>query len=334
MEIKKIGILHGMEDTFPTHFVDRINSKNIPGIFAEKVSIDKVMQAESSGYSVILDRISHDAPFYRGFLKNAAMSGTHVLNNPFWWSADEKFFNNALAVKLGIPVPKSVLLPSHDLPPNTKETSFRNLKYPLDWEAIFSYTGFPAYMKPYDGGGWRGVYKLESIEEFFEKFAETGTDVMMLQEEIQFDFYFRCYYLSGDRVHIMYYEPRNPHHLRYQWNGPQAPAELLDTVRKYTIALNHALGYDFNTVEWAVRDGIPYAIDFCNPAPDAEKASVGEENFAWIVENAADMAIEKALAHKPGVVNLSWGTFIKNSVYGIPHQPETQPIFNPAGTNV
>ncbi|MFN3940594.1 MAG: RimK family alpha-L-glutamate ligase, partial [Chitinophagales bacterium] len=250
------------------------------------------------------------------------------------WSADEKFFNNALAVKLGIPVPKSVLLPSHDLPPNTKESSFRNLRYPLDWQAIFDYTGFPTYMKPHDGGGWRGVYKLESIEQFFEKYAETGTDVMMLQEEIKFDFYFRCYYLSGDRVHIMYYEPRNEPHLRYKWNGPQASPELLETVRTYTIALNHALGYDFNTVEWAVRGGVPYAIDFCNPAPDAERLSVGDENFAWIVENAADMAIEKALAHKKGVVNLTWGTFIKNSVYGLPHKPETQPIFNPAGTNV
>lgn len=333
MEVKKIGIITGMEDTFPTAFVERINSKNVPGIYAEKVLIDKVMQAEHCGYDVILDRISHDAPFYRAYLKNAAMSGTHVLNNPFWWSADEKFFNNALAAKLGIPVPKSVLLPSRDLPPNTKETSFRNLKYPLDWEAIFNYTGFPAYMKPHDGGGWRGVSKINSIQEFFEKYNDSGTDVMMLQEEILFDFYFRCYYLGGDRVHIMYYEPRNPHHLRYTWNGPLASAELLETVRRYTIILNRALGYDFNTVEWAVRDGVPYAIDFCNPAPDAEKASVGDENFAWIIENAADMAIEKALAHKPGVVNLTWGTFMRNSIAGNQHSPETQSIHHSTSSN-
>ncbi len=333
MEIKKIGILFGQEDSFPNAFVDTINSRNVPGIVAEKVSIDKVMQGEPTEYTVILDRISHDAPFYRAYLKNAAMSGTYVMNNPFWWSADEKFFNNALAVKLGIPVPKSVLLPSHDMPPNTKEGSFRNLKYPMDWESIFNYTGLPAYMKPHDGGGWRGVTKIESIEQFFEVYKDSGTDVMMLQEEITFDYYFRCYYLAGDRVHIMYYEPRNPHHLRYTWNGPQASAELMETVRKYTIALNQGLGYDFNTVEWAVRDGIPYAIDFCNPAPDAERLSVGEENFAWIIQNAADMAIEKALNHKPGVVNLSFGTFIKNSVYGFPHKGETLPIFSAASTN-
>lgn len=330
MEQKKIGILTGMEDSFPIAFCDTINSRNIPGITAEMVSIDKVFQAENPGYAVILDRISHDIPFYRAMLKNAAITGTYIMNNPFWWSADEKFFNNALAVKLGIPVPKSALLPSHDMPPNTKEGSFRNLKYPIDWQAIFNYVGLPAYMKPYDGGGWRGVSKIESLEQFFEVYKESGTDVMMLQEEITFDFYFRCYYLAGDRVHIMYYEPRNPHHLRYTWDGPKASPELLELVRKYTIALNQGLGYDFNTVEWAVRDGVPYAIDFCNPAPDAERTSIGEENFAWIVENAADMAIEKAQNHQPGVVNLTWGTFMKNSIYGFPQNAETLPIFNSA----
>ena len=333
MESKKIGILFGMEDSFPTAFVNEINSRNVAGVTAEFVSIDKVMQSEPTEYAVILYRISHDAPFYRAYLKNAAMSGTYVMNNPFWWSADEKFFNNALAEKVGIPVPKSVLLPSHDMPTNTKESSFRNLKYPLNWQAIFNYTGLPAYMKPHDGGGWRGVSQITSLEQFFEVYKDSGTDVMMLQEEIKFDFYFRCYYLAGDRVHIMYYEPRNPHHLRYTWDGPKASDELLEQLRVLTIAVNQALGYDLNTVEWAVRDGIPYAIDFCNPAPDAERLSVGEENFAWIVKNAADMAIEKALNHKPGVVNLTWGTFIKNSVYGFPHNAESLPIFSAAKAN-
>jgi hypothetical protein len=324
--MKKIGILHGMEESFPLAFVERINAKNIDGIVAEPVSIAKVMQGEPTDYAVILDRISHDVPFYRGYLKNAAISGTAVMNNPFWWSADEKFFNNALAVKLGIPVPKSVLLPSHDIPKNTKSSSFRNLKYPLDWEGIFAYTGFPTYMKPFDGGGWRGVSKIDNMEDFFKKYSESGDDVMMLQEEIQFDFYFRCYCLGRKYVLVMPYEPRNPHHLRYTWNGPTPSQELINLVTKYTLALNHALGYDFNTVEWAVRNGIPYAIDFCNPAPDAEKASVGDANFEWVVEHAALMAIERAIAHKPGVDNLTWGTYVKNSVYGFPHSAETQQI--------
>src|SRR5664280_2346594 len=114
--MKKIGILFGKERSFPEAFVERINSKNIDGITAEPVHINKVMQGESSGYAVIIDRISQDIPFYRAFLKNAALCGTAVINNPFWWSADEKFFNNCLATKIDVPVPKTVILPSKSLP--------------------------------------------------------------------------------------------------------------------------------------------------------------------------------------------------------------------------
>jgi len=312
--MKKIGILFGMETSFPPAFVDRVNHKNIEGILAEPVSIDKVMQAQPSEYAVIIDRISQDVPFYRAYLKNAAICGTAVINNPFWWSADEKFFNNALAVNEGIPVPKTVIIPSKDMPPDTDVNSFRNLKFPLDWEAIFEYIGFPAYMKPFDGGGWRSVYKLENPDDFFAKYQETGQLVMMLQEEIRFNEYFRCYCLGGKYVHIMPYEPRNPFHLRYLQDPPTYSPELIETVRQGVLKLNHALGYDFNTVEFAVQDGVPYAIDFCNPAPDADVNSVGEQNFEWIVEHAALMAIERAQANVEGQDNLTWGTFIKNAV--------------------
>ena len=312
--MKKIGILFGMETSFPPAFVNRVNHKNIEGILAEPVSIDKVMQAQPSEYAVIIDRISQDVPFYRAYLKNAAICGTAVINNPFWWSADEKFFNNALAVNEGIPVPKTVIIPSKDMPPYTDVNSFRNLKFPLDWEAIFEYIGFPAYMKPFDGGGWRSVYKLENPDDFFAKYQETGQLVMMLQEEIRFNEYFRCYCLGGKYVHIMPYEPRNPFHLRYVQDPPTYSPELIETVKQGVLRLNHALGYDFNTVEFAVQDGVPYAIDFCNPAPDADVNSVGEQNFEWIVEHAALMAIERAQANVEGQDNLTWGTFIKNAV--------------------
>lgn len=312
--MKKIGILFGQENTFPWALINRINEKKVDGIMAEAVQIDVVQQNEPSDYAVIIDRISQDVPFYRAYLKNAALNGTIVVNNPFWWSADEKFFNNALAEKVGVPVPKTVLLPSFQRPDDTTENSFRNLKYPTDWKRIFDYIGFPAFMKPFAGGGWKNVYKVYNHEDLFTKHGETNQLVMMLQEEIVFDLYFRCYYLGGDRVHIMQYEPRNPHHLRYVLDGPAIDPKLLKTVHDYTLKLNHALGYDFNTVEFAVRDGIPIAIDFCNPAPDADIHSVGPANFEWIVENAAMMAIEKAQQYKAGTVGLRWGNFIKDSV--------------------
>jgi glutathione synthase/RimK-type ligase-like ATP-grasp enzyme len=310
---KKIGILHGKERSFPEAFVKRINDKNPKGITAESVKINKVAQGESSGYAVIIDRISQDVPFYRAYLKNAAISGTAVINNPFWWSADEKFFNNALATKIGVPVPKTVILPSRDLPDDTAEASFSNLAYPLDWNSIFEYVGFPAYMKPFAGGGWKNVYRLNNMEEFFQTHAETGQLVMLLQEEIIFEEYYRCYCIGRKHVRIMPYEPRNPHHLRYVANH-QPSAKLLKTMEDIVLKINNYLGYDFNTVELAIRDGIPYAIDFCNPAPDADLKSVGEENFEWVVENAANFAIETAQNIKEGTDNLSWGEYIKRSI--------------------
>ncbi len=315
--MKKIGILFGQERSFPLAFIEKVNSKKIAGVVAEPVSINKVIQGNASEYAVIIDRISQDVPFYRAFLKNAALTGTAVINNPFWWSADEKFFNNCLATKINVPVPKTVILPSKERPDDTGENSFSNLAYPLDWEGMFEYIGFPAYMKPFAGGGWKNVYKLNDREDFFEKHSETGQLVMLLQEEIIFTEYYRCYCIGRKHVRIMPYEPRNPHHLRYV--ADFAPtAERLQQMEEIVLRINQYLGYDFNTVELALRDGVPYAIDFCNPAPDADINSVGADNFAWVVETAANYAIERALAHKEGADNLSWGEYIKRSAHQQP----------------
>ena len=313
--MKKIGILFGQENTFPQAFVDRVNEKAPTDIRAEFVHVNQVEQHVDSDYAVIIDRISQDVPFYRAYLKNAALMGTAVINNPFWWSADEKFFNNALAVRLGVPVPKTLLLPSKERPIDTSARSFRNLGM-MDWEAAFAHIGFPAYMKPHSGGGWKSVYKLDSPDDFFRAYAETGQLVMLFQEAVDFTDYFRCYCIGGKEVLIMPYEPRNEPHLRYATKMKttgEAGRKLLATMKDYVLKLNKGLGYDFNTVEFAVRDGIPLAIDFGNPAPDADVNSVGQQNFDWVVEAAANLAIARAKAHKPGQDNLTWGTYVHPS---------------------
>jgi len=310
--MKKIGILFGQENTFPQAFVDRVNEKAPADIRAEFVHINQVEQHVATDYAVIIDRISQDVPFYRAYLKNAALMGTAVINNPFWWSADEKFFNNALAVRLGVPVPKTLLLPSKARPDDTSERSFRNLDM-MEWDAAFQHIGFPAYMKPHSGGGWKSVYKLHGPEDFFRAYNETGQLVMLFQESVEFTDYFRCYCIGGKDVLIMPYEPRNEPHLRYATEMKttgDAGKKLLATMKDYVLKLNHGLGYDFNTVEFAVRDGIPLAIDFGNPAPDADVNSVGQQNFEWVVEAAANLAIARAKAQKPGQDNLTWGTFV------------------------
>ncbi|MCS6916799.1 MAG: hypothetical protein RMK52_09900 [Chitinophagales bacterium] len=310
--MKKIGLLYGMERSFPTALMERINAKNVDGVTAEPVKIDKAPQAYPTGYAVILDRISHEVPFYRAYLKNAALTGTAVVNNPFWWSADDKFFNNCLAIQLGVPVPKTVILPSFEHPDDTTSESFTNLVSPLDWDGMLGYIGFPAFLKPFSGGGWKHVYKVNNSEELFARHAETGKLVMLLQEAIEFQSYFRCYCVGGRQVRIMHYEPRNPHHLRYAAHH-DVSEELLQRIHDYVLRLNQALGYDLNTVEFAVRDNIPYAIDFCNPVPDADRHSVGDDNFEWIVETMANYLIERALQQREGADNLTWGNFIRQA---------------------
>jgi hypothetical protein len=290
-----VGVLFGQEDSFPPAVVDRINAMRIPDLTAEAARVGAIRMDEPARYAVIIDRISHDIPFYRAYLKNAVLAGATVINNPFWWSADDKFFNYALATRLGVAIPPTVLLPHKQHPPNTTRNSMRNMEYPLKWDDVFAYVGFPAFLKPFDGGGWRDVYQVRSPEEFFEAYDQTGTLCMTLQRGVNFREYFRCYVINQTDVHIMPYDPRRPFHERYVKDPPPYDPALLDRVRRDALTLCVALGYDLNTVEFAVEDGVPYAIDFMNPAPDAELRSVGPANFEWIVNAVADMAVKKAL---------------------------------------
>jgi hypothetical protein len=304
--VKKIGVLFGMENTFPGALVDKINAMDIEGITAEFVDLGGVTMAEPSGYSVIVDRISHDMPFYRSYLKNAALTGTQVINNPFWWSADDKFFNYALATKLGVAVPKTVLLPHKCYPPQINARSLRNLQYPLDWDAIFNYVGFPAFLKPHDGGGWRDVFHVHNPHEFFHAYDQTRDLCMTLQAAVNFQEYFRCYVVGQSEVRIMPYDPRRPHEYRYVLDPPAYDKKLLARVEKDALTLCKALGYDLNTVEFAVEDGIPYAIDFMNPAPDADLHSVGKDSFDWIVNAVANLAVKKAQSADAVAPQMNW----------------------------
>lgn len=293
----KVGVLRGEENSFPEALIARINEKSAErklSITAEFIKLETIRMAEPSGYHVIIDRISHEIPFYRAYLKNAMLSGAHVINNPFWWSADEKFFNYALAHKIGVPVPKTVLLPHNAHPPYTSSQSMRNMVYPINWDAVFEYVGFPAFLKPHSGGGWKHVYKVHNEEEFFNCYNQTGVLCMVLQEGIEFTEYYRCYTVGRQHVRIMRYDPGKPFFEQYIQNTAPMARELEETITKYCLQINHALGYDLNTAEFALRDGIPYAIDFGNPAPDCDYKSVTAPNFEWVVDKMSDLAIERA----------------------------------------
>ena len=289
----RIGLLVGRENTFPPAFIEQVNGRNA-GITAEYCKLGGSRINEPSGYAVIVDRISHEVPYYRSYLKNAALNGTVVINDPFWFPADDKFIGSAIAEKLGVAVPRTVALPNHSYIPDITTDSLRNLVYPLDWQSIVDYTGLPAYLKPAVGGGWKYVYKVTSVEELIQSYDGTGMLPMVLQESIEFEQYVRCICLGYDQILPLRYNPRNPNmYERYEGDADAAflGQALYDRVVDDARRLNRALGYTMNTVEFAIRDGAPYAIDFLNPACDLDSFSIGQSAFEWAVRTLADLAI-------------------------------------------
>ena len=162
--MKKVGILVGREKTFPVSMIEKINKRGGGEVVADFVKIGGVRHDGQKEYDLIIDRISHEVPFYRAFLKRAALEGTIVVNNPFWWSADDKFFNYSLAAKLGVAVPRTALLPQKDYIEGITRESLRNLEFPLDWQGVADYVGFPAIIKPFDGGGWKNVSRVNNLK--------------------------------------------------------------------------------------------------------------------------------------------------------------------------
>ncbi|HVQ55421.1 MAG TPA: hypothetical protein VMS29_01580 [Pyrinomonadaceae bacterium] len=289
--MKRVGILVGREVTFPESIIRTINERGNGEVVAEMATVGGIRLDEEKKYDIIIDRISHEVPYYRATLKRLALEGTYVINNPFWWSADDKFFNYSLAAKLGVAIPKTVLLPQHAYIKDITSESLRNLEFPIDWEGIVNYVGFPAFLKPHDGGGWKNVSKINSLEELLAEYNQSSTLCMTLQEGIEFQQFVRCYCVGREKVLIMPYDPSKPYLSGMQYVNVEnyLSPELSARVQNDVITICKALGYDLNTVEFAIEDDVPYAIDFMNPAPDAELASVGEYNHNWIVNAMADL---------------------------------------------
>lgn len=288
---ERIGVLVGMEEDFPPAFIAKVNER--PGFHAELVRLGGISERSVPPYRVIVDRISHEVPFYRHYLKIAALHGTYVINDPFWWSADDKFFGFTLAEKIGVKVPRTMMLPSKSyIPGIDPNRSLRNLEFPLDWQGIADYVGFPAILKPADGGGWKNVSRVDNLWELLRDYDQSGQLVMTLQQFIDFDDYVRCICIGREHIRAIRYDPKRRCYLE---DEDYLPKSVMDEILEGAHALNRALGYDMNSVEFAIKDGVPYAIDFTNPAPDMYRHNVLPKNFDWCIEKMADFACAVAL---------------------------------------
>ena len=295
----KIGLLVGREYSFPPAFIARVNALGAPhGLTAEMVTLGGTRMGEPAKYRVIVDRISHEVEYYRGYLKHAVLEGTYIINNPFWWTADDKYFNYAVMAKLGCAIPKTVLLPQKGYPADIDLTpeSLRNLRYPIDWDALLDYVGRPAILKPYSGGGWKHVYKVHDRRELLEAYDTTSPYCMTLQEFIDFDKYVRCFTFGKTDITPVAYDPRERRYIvDHSYLSPALGARVVRDAQ----TINLALGYEMNTIEFAIEDGVPYAIDYLNPAPDFERDRITDFYFGHVVEKMAGLVIDRALNGHP-----------------------------------
>ena len=304
----KVGLLVGREWSFPPAFIEEVHRRDV-GVVAEYVKLGATSMDEPCPYAVIIDRISHEVPYYRTYLKHAVLQGATVVNNPFMWSADDKFFEASLATKLGVASPKTLALPNKDYVPGiVHEESLRNLIYPLDWKAIADHIGMPCVLKDAHGGGWKEVYICHSLDELIHHYNSSGRLTMIVQEMIQWEHFVRCVVLGRRDVLAMKYDPRER---RYLVEHEHMNPALGERVVADSLKLVNALGYDMDSMEWAIRDGIPYAIDFMNPAPDMDVNSLTPFYFDWVVQHMASMAIALAKSPRPQRRDVRWdGLFV------------------------
>ncbi|MGH7562070.1 MAG: ATP-grasp domain-containing protein [Gemmatimonadales bacterium] len=305
----KIGLIVGREWSFPPAFIEEVQRRDV-GVVAEYVKLDAPRMDDPAEYRVIIDRISHEVPFYRTYLKHAVLRGAAVVNNPFMWSADDKFFGATLATSLGLASPKTVVLPNKEYIPGIVHTeSLRNLSFPLDWQGVVEHVGLPCVLKDAHGGGWKEVYICHSQEELIHHYDHSGLLTMVVQEFIQWEEFVRCLCIGREEILPIKYDPRaRKYHADPDFLGAPLRRRIVDD----SLTLVRALGYDMNSIEWAVRDGVPYAIDFMNPAPDLDIYSLTPTWFEWAVRAMADMAIRLATQPPPDTPR-SWQQFLSGT---------------------
>lgn len=291
---KQVGILIGRETEWPDAFLEAVNNTG-QDIVAEFVQIGGTFMNEDCPYDVIVDRISNEAPYYRAYLKYAALQGCFIINNPFTWSADSKFYGIALINKLGMASPRTVALPNkyirlQDVGPD----AFRNLVYPMNWEGIVDYVGVPAIFKDINSGGRHVAFRVHDVDELIQRYDESGTHTMILQELIESDMHIHCLVIGQSEVLAMQYDLENG---RYLSQLAHLDEDLHARLREDALTITRAYKYDVNMVEFVIKDGRSYVINSTNPTPVIDHELMTDKQFNWCITKMVKLVIDRA--HNP-----------------------------------
>jgi len=290
-EPKRVGILVGRETEWPDAFIEAVNTTR-QDVVAELVQIGGTFMDSDCPYDVIIDRISNEAPYYRAYLKFAALKGCYIINNPFTWSADSKFYGIAVVNKLGMLSPRTVALPNkyirlQDAGPD----AFRNLIYPMDWAGIVDYVGVPAVFKDINSGGRHVVYRVHDVDELIQRYDESGTHTMILQELIDSDVNIHCLVIGQTEVLTLQYDLANG---RYLPHPSHTDKPLNDQLVQDALTLTRTYQYDINMVEFVIKNGRAYVINSTNPTPVIDHQLMTDEQFDWCIAHMVKLVADRA----------------------------------------
>ena len=289
-EKKHIGLILGDEEDLPNALVDAVAEIDAEMV-VEYVMLDHVGMDQPNHYDVIVDRMSHKIPFYRHFLKQAALQGSYVINNPFMWSADDRFLGICLLNKLGIATPRTIILPNKSVAAETTPTSFRNLKYPLNWEGIIEYVGVPAIFKGAHTGGRNLVYRVHNVDDLIDWYDQSSDLTMLLQEIVQGEQFVHCFVIGQKETLLVEYSLDEK---RYLPSCTPLSDLLKQEMVRQALAVTKLYGYDINLVEFVVRDGQLLVINPTNPAPQIDLTLLSVDDFNWCVTKIAAFVVMAA----------------------------------------
>jgi hypothetical protein len=286
---KVIGFLIGRERDLPEAVMDLVNT-TCDDVTAEMVKIGGTFLADPVPYDVIIDRMSHEIPYYRMYVKFAALHGCDVINDPFVWSNDSKFFAAALLEKMGFRTPRTMVLPNKEVAADTVPDSYRNLVYPMDWQAIVDYIGSPAIFKDVRSGGRRFAHRVNSVDDLIQRYDESGTRTMILQQVIESDVQYHCLVIGRAKSLLMPYSLGTSRYI----DSVSLDAATLQRMADATHKIAHIYGYDINMSEFAIQNGDIYLINATNPSPIVDRELMRPSQFEWIAQEVANLAIMRA----------------------------------------
>jgi hypothetical protein len=287
---KRIGMIVGRERDWSLAFIEAVASLDM-GVQAELVKLSGTFMDEPCPYDVIIDRMSHEVPYYRVYLEYAALQGAYIINNPFTWSADSKFFGLALVNRLGFTSPRTIVLPNKHIEKDMTPDSFRNLVYPMDWQGIIDYVGVPAIFKNINSGGRYAVHRVHSVDELIQRYDESGTLTMILQQVVEAEQHIHCFVFGHEKVVALQYLPDNG---RYHDQIFFLDDNLGQQLVHQSLTLTRAYGYDVNMVEFVQHKDHLYVINCTNPAPVMNQELMTTVQFEQCLNEFARVAIDRA----------------------------------------